>query len=139
MDDPPLFKLGILDVKRLNGGHMRARCLACLSALALLVAVGSLAPVSVAGQARTANANAKKPTTAKAWTPPRTPDGQPDMQAVWLNSSATPLERPKALEGKQFLTDEEVAELKRRAARPLTDGNHDLPARDTCVLTVSAA
>jgi hypothetical protein len=39
-----------------------------------------------------------------------------------LNNSATPLERPKALEGKQFLTDEEVADLRKRAAR-LFDGS----------------
>jgi hypothetical protein len=34
-----------------------------------------------------------------------------------LNNDATPLERPKALEGKRFLTDEEVATLKKNAAR----------------------
>jgi hypothetical protein len=39
-----------------------------------------------------------------------------------LNKSATPLERPKALEGRATLTDEEVAELRKRAAR-LFDGS----------------
>jgi hypothetical protein len=33
-------------------------------------------------------------------------DGHPDLQGVWLNNSATPLERPKALEGRPSLTDE---------------------------------
>lgn len=51
-----------------------------------------------------------------AWTVTRTPDGQPDLQGTWLNNSITPLERPKALEGKSTLTDEEVAELKKRSA-----------------------
>ena len=34
-----------------------------------------------------------------------------------MNNDATPLERPKALEDKQFLTGEEVAALKKNAAR----------------------
>ena len=46
---------------------------------------------------------------------PKTPDGQPDIQGVWTNNNATPLERPKMLAGRQFLTDEEVQALKARA------------------------
>src|SRR5262249_42541418 len=60
----------------------------------------------------------------KGWNPPRTPDGQPDLQGVWLNNSATPLERPKALEGRSSLTDEEVVNLRKRAAR-LFDGSNN--------------
>ena len=44
-------------------------------------------------------------------------DGRPDLQGIWLNNDATPLERPKALEGKRFLTDEEVAALRKNAER----------------------
>jgi hypothetical protein len=43
------------------------------------------------------------------WTPPRTPDGQPDLQGIWSNASIVPLERPKELEGKPFFTPEEKA------------------------------
>lgn len=57
----------------------------------------------------------------------RTPDRHPDLQGIWLHDAATPLERPKALEGRQFLTDEEVAELKRRADRLFGDGTADNP------------
>jgi len=46
---------------------------------------------------------------AKAWTAPRTPDGQPDLQGVWTNNTVTPLERPKDLIGKEFYTDAELA------------------------------
>jgi hypothetical protein len=50
------------------------------------------------------------------WKMPRLPDGRPDLQGVWENNSATPLERPKEFAGKPRLTDEEVEQLKQRAA-----------------------
>jgi hypothetical protein len=56
---------------------------------------------------------------------------------VWLNNSATPLERPKALEGRQVLTDEEVAELKRRARRLFDGGaNSDFAGGDNFFLAL---
>jgi len=44
-----------------------------------------------------------------AWTPPRTADGQPDLQGVWNNATITPLERPADLAGKAFFTKTEAA------------------------------
>jgi hypothetical protein len=73
-----------------------------------------------------------------SWKPPRTQDGQPDLQGVWLNNSATPLERPKALENRASLTDAEVAQLKRNAARLFQDGNADLPVGDNLFLAALA-
>ena len=49
------------------------------------------------------------------WTPPRLPNGQPDLQGTWENNSATPLERPPQLAGKPLLSKEEVAAMEARA------------------------
>src|SRR5579863_5279546 len=70
----------------------------------------------VQGQAigQVVNARPAK-TAAGTWTAPRTVDGQPDLQGVWANNIATPLERPKELEGRASLTDQEVAALKKKA------------------------
>ena len=105
--------------------------------LVIATAVGLLALVPLAAQAPAARAGTRTGTaTAKPWAPPRTANGQPDLQGVWLNNSATPLERPPALEGRQSLTDDEVAELKQRAARLLADGNGDFTSGDNFFLAV---
>jgi hypothetical protein len=46
---------------------------------------------------------------------PRTPDGHPDLQAIWDFRSATPLERPARFAGREFMTAEEVGEYERLA------------------------
>jgi hypothetical protein len=97
---------------------MGVRSLVSLSALAF--AVASIAQV-------------------KPWTPSLTPDGQPDLQGNWVNRSATPLERPKQLEGREFLTDAEVAELKRRADRLFDNGSSDFPPADDFFLATLAS
>ena len=47
------------------------------------------------------------------WTPPRTPDGQIDLEGVWDFSTITPLERPAGLGDKQTFTDAEAATFER--------------------------
>lgn len=53
---------------------------------------------------------------ARGWMPPRTAWGAPDLQGVWDYRTATPLERPDEFEGREFLSDEEVAAYEHRAA-----------------------
>jgi len=53
---------------------------------------------------------------AKTWTPPRTPDGVPDLQGVYTNSTQVPLERPKNVGAKEFYTREEAEALMKKAA-----------------------
>jgi hypothetical protein len=69
-------------------------------------------------------AKANPESVNKAWRVPRTPDGQPDLQGVWANNNATPLERPAVLAGRTTLTDEEVAALKNKAGE-LFNGEGD--------------
>ena len=52
---------------------------------------------------------------------PRTAWGAPELHGVWTGSSLTPLERPGDLEGREFLTAEEVAALEARAAEGWVD------------------
>ena len=75
------------------------------------ILLASLVPVGVAGQL----ANPGTKPAPRGWTVPRDADGHPSLDGVWENNSATPLERPPQFAQKPRLTDEELAELKRRA------------------------
>src|SRR5258705_12208851 len=94
----------------------------------------SLSQGRVTGQTQPVNAK----TTKQTWTPPRAPDGHPDIQGVWANNNATPMQRPKVLADRTSLTDEEVAKLRKKAAE-LYDGTGDTEFGDTVFETVWAA
>ena len=74
---------------------MSYRFLASLGVLATVLIAGLLAPVTAAGQTQS--------------TAPRTTDGRPDLQGIWSYATVTPLERPRELADKEFLTEEEAA------------------------------
>lgn len=108
---------------------MSDRFVASCGLLGVLVAVAALAVAPVEGQAPPGAPNRATDTT-KNWVPPRTVDGQPDIQGVWANNVATPLERPQALAGKQRLTDAETVALQ-ETARQLFDGDTDAAFGDS--------
>jgi hypothetical protein len=92
----------------------------------------------VQGPATAQSINSKPAKTGtRIWTAPRTVNGQPDLQGVWANNNATPLERPKELAGRAFLTEQEVAALKNKADE-LFSGQSDAAFGDAVFLSVLA-
>ncbi len=98
---------------------MRLRFVRPLSALAIALAIATVTAITVEGQTPAKSRTAQAPTK---WTPPRTPDGHPDLQGNWNNNSVTPLERPKAWAGKLLLNDEELAALRKLTAEVTEEG-----------------
>ncbi|MGD0438063.1 MAG: hypothetical protein ABSB86_16490, partial [Bryobacteraceae bacterium] len=78
----------------------QASILAAISAMAIWM----LFPTSVAAQ---------NGASAKSWTPSRTPDGQPDLQGIWTNSTLTQLERPADFASKPVVTEAEAMAYER--------------------------
>jgi len=91
---------------------MTHRFLVSLGVVTMLMVILSLATIPVAGQGPSAKAKTNG-AAAKVYTPPRTPDGQPDLQGFWTNAGYTPLERPDNVT-KEFYTPEEAAQFEKQ-------------------------
>jgi hypothetical protein len=83
-------------------------------AVVITIAAILFVPALVAAQASGA-AKVDKSTVAnaakKVWVLPHTPDGQPDLQGYWTSLSFTPMERPAKYGNREFLTEEEAAQI----------------------------
>jgi hypothetical protein len=103
---------------------MSHRVLVSVTAAAVLIALVLLAAAPGVAQSRV----------------PRTAWGKPDLQGIWDFRTITPLERPENLASKEFLTEEEAANLEREvvernirlqnrpAERTTAGGNVDIRA-----------
>lgn len=90
-------------------------CLACIGAVAIVIALLEFAPVPLEGQAPASARNA-----ASA---PKTPWGEPDLQGIWSRNFDTPLQRPAKYANKEFITDQERADLDRQISGILGRAN----------------
>jgi hypothetical protein len=75
----------------------------------MLAAASTIATLA-SGCGATGNSAGEGTPEASTWMQPRTAWGDPDLQGVWRYESAIAFERPKELEGRELLTDEEVAQ-----------------------------
>ncbi len=80
-----------------------------------LIAIASFVPV---------HAFAQSAKSATSWT--KRAAGQPDIEGYWSSATITSFERPPALAGKEFLTDEEAAKLEQQARTPATPRDGDV-------------
>ena len=69
------------------------------------------------------SAYAQAAKTNSSYTPPRTPDGQPDLQGIWNNATITTLERPADLGDKAFFTAKEADAYEKKFA---VEANRDV-------------
>ena len=100
---------------------MTGRSLLVTGALGLSLALGSVATVPVAGQGQgQAPGRGQKP-----YSPPRLPDGHPDLQGTYDLATLTPVERPAG--AKAVLTAEEAGKLEGAVAARVQAGA--LPSR----------
>jgi hypothetical protein len=113
---------------------MSHRLLAVVRAFAGATAGASLAIVTAAAQSPAGASKGSAPASAKAavapkaaWTPPRTPWGDPDIEGTWPGTDfvGVPLQRPRNLGTRNELTDAEFAARLEAFQRQADEDNAD--------------
>jgi hypothetical protein len=102
---------------------MRHRSRSFMRGGAVALVLAFAATISIAGQSQTtakpaaAKAAPASAAAGKAYKAPRTPDGQPDLQGFWTNSTYVPLQRPNGVTKEIYTPDEAEAAIKAAAER----------------------
>src|SRR5215475_1925381 len=98
---------------------MRSRILTLL-----LIAITSVMPAA-----------AQTKPAAKAWTPAKTPWGDPDLQGTYTSDDCinTPMNRPANLADKRYYTEEELAQAESRIARQAEADKQEFVAANAVV------
>jgi hypothetical protein len=108
---------------------MSYRYLVSLSAFACTLA---LLTAPIEGQAPAA-AKSKQAKTAKAYTPPKTPWGDPDLEGVWPGNMGVPMQRPANLGERATLNDTEFAAKEAAARKQAQADSESVATSDTRV------
>jgi hypothetical protein len=105
-------------------------------AMRVVLVIITLIVLPLVGRSQSVGTKASATKTDKNWKVPRTPDGHPDLQGVWSNNSMTPLERPKRWEGKTFLSDAELEQLKLAVASSVDEGGDAVLGDDVILAAI---
>ena len=84
-----------------------------LSVFAVFIAIAGMTQLSGSGQGtRAPEVRGQKPEARKAWTPPRTAWGDPDIAGLFTTDDelGVPFERPDQFAGRELVTEEEFAQ-----------------------------
>ena len=84
--------------------------------IAIVASLAACTGTDDAGEPVAVGASAATGAQATAWTPPRTPWGEPDLSGMWPidKLNGTPVQRPATFGDRRELTDEELAERTER-------------------------
>jgi hypothetical protein len=68
---------------------------------------------------------AAKPGASANWTPPKTPWGDPNLQGMWDSRSGVPFERPAEFGNREFMTEQEAVERRKRGLDNAASGEDE--------------